>query len=110
LNQKYLKEISVMNDWNRVWINTSRARALGIKDGDVMVMSSTVGKGKVRAKVTDAIHPECVFLPSGYGNFSRNLTTGFGYGLSYNDFLPTYFDPVLGHVMANEIIVIVEKA
>jgi thiosulfate reductase/polysulfide reductase chain A len=110
LNQKYLKEISVVNDWNRVWINTSRARALGIKDGDVMVMSSTVGKRKVRAKVTDAIHPECVFLPSGYGNFSRNLTTGFGYGLSYNDFLPTYFDPVLGHVMANEIIVIVEKA
>ncbi|MBM3299806.1 MAG: hypothetical protein FJY85_07610, partial [Deltaproteobacteria bacterium] len=34
---------------------------------------------------------------------------GFGYGISYNDFLPTYFSPILGHAMVNEIIVRVEK-
>jgi len=110
VNQPYLKEITTLNDADRVWIHPDRAKALGLKDGDVMTLTSSVGKGKARARVTDGIHPECVFLPSGYGVFSRNLQTGFGYGLSYNDFLPTYFEPVLGHTMSGEIIVRVEKS
>jgi thiosulfate reductase/polysulfide reductase chain A len=109
VNQPYLKEISTLNDAARVWIHPERAKALGIKDGDCMTLTSSVGKGRARAKVTEGIHPECVFLPSGYGVFSRRLSTGFGYGLSYNDFLPTYFEPVLGHTMSGEIIVQVEK-
>ncbi len=109
VNQKYLKEINVMNDWGRMWIHPTRAKALGIKDGDCMTIVSSVGKGRARARVTDGIHPECVFVPSGYGVFSRNLHTAFGYGVSYNDFLPTYFDPVLGHAMTCEIVVKVQK-
>ncbi len=110
VNQEYLKEITRINDSTRVWINSDRAKALGIKDGDLITLTSSVGKGKAKTRVTNGIHPECVYMPSGYGVFSRNLRTGFGYGLSYNDFLPTYFDPVLGHTMSNEIIVRVEKA
>jgi thiosulfate reductase / polysulfide reductase chain A len=109
INQPYLKEITIMNDWGRVWINPARAKALGIVDGDCMTISSSVGKGRARAKVTEGIHNDCVFLPSGYGVFSKRLQTAFGYGISYNDFLPTYFEPVLGHNMSSEIIVRVEK-
>jgi thiosulfate reductase/polysulfide reductase chain A len=109
VNQPYLKEIATENDAARIWIHPERAKALGIADGDCMTLTSSVGKGRARARVTDGIHPECIFLPSGYGVFSRRLSTGFGYGLSYNDFLPTYFDPVLGHTMSCEIIVRVEK-
>lgn len=108
-NQKYLTEISKLNDMTRVWIHPARAKALGVKEGDCMTISNSVGKGKARAMVTEGIHRDCVFLPSGYGVFSRNLQTAFGYGISYNDFLPTYFDPMLGHCMSNEIIVRVEK-
>ena len=109
VNQPYLKEITTINDWGRIWIHPDRARALGVKDGECMTISSSIGKGRARTKVTEGIHPDCIFLPSGYGVFSRRLQTGFGYGISYNDFLPTYFDPVLGHIMSNEIIVRVEK-
>ncbi|MBI5248916.1 MAG: molybdopterin-dependent oxidoreductase [Desulfomonile tiedjei] len=109
VNQSYLKEITLVNDLGRVWIHPDRAKALNVRDGDCMTISSSVGKGRARARVTDGIHPECVFLPSGYGVFSRNLKTGFGYGISYNDFLPTYFEPVLGHTMSGEIIVRIEK-
>jgi thiosulfate reductase/polysulfide reductase chain A len=115
-NQPYLMRITTENDWGRAWIHPQRAKALGLKDGDCMTLTSPVGKGRVRARVIEGIHPDCIFLPSGYGIFSRNLKYaktkgqgGFGYGLSYNDFLPTYFDPVLGHSMSNEIIVKVEK-
>lgn len=109
VNQKYLKEITIMNDWNKVWIHPARAKALGIEEGDCMTISSSVGKGRARARVTDGIHPDCIFVPSGYGVFSRNLHTAFGFGISYNDFLPTYFDPVLGHSMTCEVIVNVKK-
>ncbi|HMK33729.1 MAG TPA: molybdopterin dinucleotide binding domain-containing protein, partial [Desulfomonilaceae bacterium] len=109
VNQPYLKEIARLNDAGRVWMHSDRARVLGIKDGDCINVTSSVGKGRARVRVTDGIHPECIFLPSGYGIFSRNLHTGFGYGISYNDFLPTYFEPVLGHTMSGEIIVHVEK-
>jgi thiosulfate reductase/polysulfide reductase chain A len=116
VNQPYLMKITIEKDWSRAWIHPERAKALGLKDGESMTLTSSVGKGKVRCKITDGVHPDCIFLPSPYGVFSRNLTFakkqgegGFGYGISYNDFLPTYFDPVLGHCMANEIIVRVEK-
>jgi thiosulfate reductase/polysulfide reductase chain A len=109
-------KITTMNDWGRLWIHPDRAKALGVKDGDCLTISSAVGKGKVRARVTEGLHPDCVFLPSAYGVFSRNMKFaktegqgGFGYGISYNDFLPTYFDPILGHTMTNELVVRVEK-
>lgn len=115
-NQPYLMAITTRQDWARAWIHPDRAKKLGIREGDCMTLSTAVGKGKVRASVTEGIHPECIFLPSPYGIFSRNLEYskkegggGYGYGISYNDFLPTYFDPVLGHTMANEVIVKVEK-
>ena len=109
INQKFLKEVTTLNDAARAWIHPQRAKALGIKDGDCMTITSSVGKGRARARVTEGIHRDCVFLPSGYGVFAKNLQRAYGFGTSYNDYLPTYFDPVLGHVMANEIIVRVEK-
>ncbi|MGB9616830.1 MAG: molybdopterin-dependent oxidoreductase [Desulfomonilaceae bacterium] len=109
INQPYLKEITMVNDLGRIWMHPDRARALGIKDGDCTTIISSVGKGRARAKLTEGIHPDCVFVPSGYGVYARKLQTAYGYGVSYNDFLPTYFDPVLGHIMSNEIIVRVEK-
>jgi thiosulfate reductase/polysulfide reductase chain A len=116
-NQPYLTRITTINDGARVWINTDRAKDLGLNDGDWITITSSVGKGRARCRITDGIHPDCIFLPSGYGIFSRNLDYvqkydrgGFGFGISYNDFLPTYFDPVLGHAMTNEIIVQVKKA
>ncbi len=116
-NQPYLMRITAINDAARVWIHPDRAKALGLKDGECMTISSSVGKGRARCKITDGIHPDCIFVPSAYGVFSKHLTFakknggkgGFGYGISYNDFLPTYFSPVVGHAMVNEVIVKVEK-
>lgn len=116
-NQPYLMRITAINDAARVWIHPARAKALGLKDGECMTISSSVGKGRARCRISEGIHPDCIYVPSAYGVFSKHLTHakehggkgGFGYGISYNDFLPTYFSPVLGHAMVNEIVVKVEK-
>lgn len=109
-NQPILMSISRRYDMIRIWMNRERGVQLGLKDGDWVQVKSQVGEGKIRVRLTDGIHPSCVWLPSGYGIFSKHLKTAYDIGLSYNDFLPTYFDPTVGHVMASEVIVKVKKA
>ena len=108
-NQPYLMQISRRYDLIRLWMNRRRGEQLGLNDGDTVQIKSLVGEGKIRVKLTEGIHPSSVWLPSGYGVFSKHLETAFDIGLSYNDFLPTLFDPTVGHAMSSEIIVQVKK-
>ena len=108
-NQPYLMAISRRYDLIRLWMNRERGKRLGLKDGDWVKIKSIVGEGKIRVRLTEGIHPSCVWLPSGYGIFSKHLKTAYDVGLSYNDFLPTYFDPTVGHSMSSEIVVQVSK-
>ncbi len=109
-NQPYLMSISHRYDMTRLWMNKEKGRQLGLKDGDWVQVKSMVGGGRIRVRLTEGLHPSCVWLPSGYGVFSKHLETAYDVGLSYNDFLPTYFDPTVGHVMSSEVIVQVSKA
>ncbi|MDO9514806.1 MAG: molybdopterin-dependent oxidoreductase [Syntrophales bacterium] len=109
-NTSYLMAISHRYDLIRLWINRARAEKLGLDDGDLVQITSLVGKGKIRVRLTEGLHPSCVWLPSGYGIFSKHLTTAYDQGVSYNDFLPTRFDPAVGHAMSSEIIVTLKKA
>ncbi len=109
-NQPYLMEISRRYDLIRLWMNRKRGEQLGIKDGDMVQVKSLIGEGKIRVKLTEGLHPSAVWLPSGYGVFSKHLATAYDVGLSYNDFLPTLFDPAVGHSMSSEVIVQVTKA
>ncbi len=109
-NQPYLMQISRRYDLIRLWMNRRRGEQLGLNDGSLVQIKSLVGEGKIRVKLTEGVHPSCVWLPSGYGVFSKYLGTAYDIGLSYNDFLPTLFDPTVGHAMSSEIIVQVKKA
>jgi thiosulfate reductase/polysulfide reductase chain A len=108
-NQPYLMAISRRYDMIRLWMNRNRGKQLGIQDGDWVMIQSPVGEGRTRVRLTEGIHPSCVWLPSGYGVFSKHLKTAFDVGLSYNDFLPTLFDPTVGHAMSSEIVVKISK-
>ncbi len=108
-NQPYLMAISRRYDMTRLWMNRGRGSQLGLKDGDWVQVKSMVGQGRIRVRLTEGLHPSCVWLPSGYGVYSKNLETAYDVGLSYNDFLPTYFDPTVGHAMSSEVIVQVNK-
>jgi thiosulfate reductase/polysulfide reductase chain A len=109
-NQPVLMAVSQRYDMIRIWMNKKRGEQLGLKDGDWVRIKSIVGEGKIRVRLTEGLHPSCVWLPSGYGIFSKHLRTAFDVGLSYNDFLPTLFDPAVGHAMSAEVIVQVTKA
>jgi thiosulfate reductase/polysulfide reductase chain A len=103
-------DASKRTDSVRLLMNRQRAAAIGIENGDTVQLKSPTGSGTIKVRLTEGLHPSAVWLPSGFGIFSRHLTDVYGVGLSYNDFCPTYFDPVVGHCMSSEIIVRVEKA
>ncbi|NCC25339.1 MAG: thiosulfate reductase [Deltaproteobacteria bacterium] len=54
---------------NLAWIHTTRAEDLGIADGDLVeVFSSSGTSGRIKAFVTDCIHPEALFMVHGFGH------------------------------------------
>jgi thiosulfate reductase/polysulfide reductase chain A len=63
-NNFYLNELVPENE---LWIHPQAAERQGIKDGDPVEITSPVGTSKIRAKVTDFIHPEMVFMLHGFG-------------------------------------------
>ena len=64
-NNLYLSELVPEN---LLWINDQAADRLGIKDGEyVEVASPLKTTGKIKAKVTELIHPEAVFMLHGFG-------------------------------------------
>lgn len=63
-NNLYLNEVCPENE---LWINTAPAQRLGIKPGDLVEIKSAVGSARIKAKVTDFIHPEAVFMLHGFG-------------------------------------------
>lgn len=67
---------------NVLWINTREAEKLGIKDGQMVEVSSSRGSETVRAFVTDLIHPEAVFMLHGFGRKVPVLTRCYKKGAS----------------------------
>jgi thiosulfate reductase / polysulfide reductase chain A len=63
-NNAYLSELVPENV---LWINTAAAARLGIKDGQRVEVTSPRTTGRIKAKVTDLIHPEAVFMLHGFG-------------------------------------------
>ncbi len=78
-NVPYLNELE---SENVLWINTDKANELGIQNNAVVEVSSSCGKGQIKAFVTDLIHPESVFMLHGYGHQAGRAKRSFNKGLS----------------------------
>ncbi len=103
--------IQITKDYNldRVWINTKRAEALGIKEGDKIEISSEVSTTPAIAHVTERLHPDCIWTASHYGTKSPYLTEGAGLGISSMDHTPFHMEPFSGSNMSQENLVHVKK-
>ncbi|NCD25416.1 MAG: thiosulfate reductase, partial [Deltaproteobacteria bacterium] len=74
---------------NVAWLHTSRAAELGIADGDLVeVFSVTGGTGRLRAFVTDCIHPEALFMLHGFGHRLPVESRAFGKGAADHELMP----------------------
>jgi len=104
-NVPYLNELE---SENILWINTAKATELGIKNNAVVEVASPVGKGQIKAFVTDLIHPEAVFLLHGYGHEAKRAKRSFNKGISDAMLQENVYDKVGGSPAYHETFVTVK--
>jgi thiosulfate reductase/polysulfide reductase chain A len=97
---------------NLLWIHAGAAKDLGIADGDLVEVSQNGYAETIHAKVTDAIHPEAVFVVHGFGHTLPVESRAQGKGLADNKFMPgglDIWDPAGGAIAYQEHFVTVRK-
>jgi len=94
---------------NRLWIHPRAAADLGIADGDLVLVKGPHGSGRLRAKVTDQIRPDTVYMHTGFGVLSKGLSNLQGKGAAIAAVLDDKFDLLSGNMAMHESFVSVSK-
>lgn len=95
---------------NSVWIHPEPAELLGIKEGDEVEVASPVGKGRLKAHVTEETRKDTVYMASGFGVLSEALKNIYGKGACIADILEDYDDEITGNMAMHETMVTVSLA
>jgi thiosulfate reductase/polysulfide reductase chain A len=105
-NNAYLNKYQ---DEPRLWMNRTSATDRGFRDGDWVTVTSPVGSVRTQLLATEAIRPDCVFLPPGFGHISKALRTAYGVGASDSDLHVTFVDPISGGQALSQTFVTIER-
>ena len=105
-NNPYLNEIV---GENVLWINSEKATALGIGDQDEVEVASEQGKGRIRALVTDLIHPETVFMLHGFGHEAKLASRSYNRGVNDGLLQKNVSDKIGGSPALHETFVTVNR-
>jgi thiosulfate reductase/polysulfide reductase chain A len=101
-NNRFLSSVYSENE---VWINSIAAKSLAgfeekpLRTGDYVVLENQDGirSAPVRAKVTERIRGDAVFMVHGFGHTAKGLTFAKGKGASDSSLVTRYkTDPVMG--------------
>ncbi|GAI35683.1 unnamed protein product, partial [marine sediment metagenome] len=80
---------------NFVEINSKTARALGIRDRDVVWVESPFNRIQVRARVIEGIHPQVVSISCGQGHYVDGRWQK-GIGVNPNEIIGVDYDHLSG--------------
>lgn len=105
-NNPYLSEIVPENV---LWINSGKAAALGIGNRDEVEIASNRGKGRIKALVTDLIHPETVFILHGFGHEAKLASRSYNRGVSDSLLQENISDKIGGSPALHETFVTVNR-
>ncbi len=94
---------------NTLWLNTASAKNLGIQPGDTVEVASSVGRGELKVEITDGIREDTVYMLSGFGALSPQLSLIFGEGASMSAVLQEGYDEICGNAALHETIVSVTR-
>ncbi len=94
---------------NTLWLNTKAAERLGITPGDTVEVSSAVGKGALKVEITDGIREDTVYMLSGFGALSPQLSLIYGEGASMAAVLEEGYDEICGNAAMHETFVSVTR-
>jgi len=105
-NNVYLNELVPENV---LWINNNRAESLGIENNDMVEIESKAGKGRMKAFVTDMIHPEAVFMLHGFGHNEIESKRSYKRGVADSMLQEYIMDKVAGSPALDHTWITVKK-
>ena len=79
---------------NLLWMNKEAGVQMGIDDGDTVLVSVKDRSGRIRVKLTEFIHPEAIFMVTGFGRTLPVESRSYGKGLAANLLMPGGLDVV----------------
>lgn len=90
-----------------LWMNATKALALGLREGQEVEVTNLRYGPKVTATlfVTEMIRPDTVFLPSSYGSRNKMLSVAGGKGTALNELMPYSLEPIAASFMSQEFTV-----
>ncbi len=94
---------------NYLWINSRVAKEKGIKLGDLVEVSSKIGKVQIKAYPTEKIAPDNLFFVHGFGASSSKLTLAHDNGAADNMIIEDIIEPYFGAAAMHATIVDVRK-
>ncbi|WP_294963636.1 molybdopterin-dependent oxidoreductase [Sulfurimonas sp.] len=100
--------LELMNE-NHVWINDKEAKKLNIKFADVLEITSSVGKVRIKAYPTARIIAQTIFYVHGFGAHSTGLTFAHMNGASDNQIIEDRIEPIFGSAIMHDTIVSIKK-
>jgi len=86
-------------DENEVWINPKVAKEWDIKNREYVVLENQDGAicNKVRAKVTERIRHDCVYMVHGFGHSQKQMGRSYKKGANDTDLITKInVDPIMG--------------
>jgi thiosulfate reductase/polysulfide reductase chain A len=92
MNNRWLMEL---HGENELWINTRKAAALGIADGQMVWVENQYAKAQAKARVTNRIRPDVVGMTHGFGHTASG-PEALGKGTNDTQFIPGRADPISG--------------
>jgi thiosulfate reductase/polysulfide reductase chain A len=81
---------------NHLWINDKVAKNMDIQEGDMLEVTSSIGKVTIKAYPTNKIHPQVIWFAHGFGMASQALTNAYGNGASDNEIIKDDFEKIYG--------------
>lgn len=96
VNNPWLNELMPENE---LWINTDTAIDLHVADGEYVVLVNQDGAKSlpIKAKVTERIRPECVYMVHGFGHTNKKLRLAANKGADDTGLITRYkVDPLMG--------------
>ena len=95
---------------NELWIHPEPAGKRGIQPGDRVKVTDRKGRTEqIKAKVTERIRKDTVFMVHGFGHYDSRMTTAKGQGGADSNLASDNQDPRVGSVSMGLSLVKVEK-
>lgn len=94
---------------NTLWISPGASYKLGVRDGDRVEIRSKAGTGTLKASIREGIRDDTIYMLSGFGVFSNQLTNIYGKGACMSEILEDFSDELSGNMAMHETFVTITR-